>query len=393
MCLNPIRLETGQTVGCRECWQCRAVYTQDWVGRCIAESRNAAVTRVVTLTYEDNAENDVRSQVLTYSDVQKWLKRLRKEGYPLRYLCAGEYGTMKGRAHWHIVLFFKEKAPPHSIMKREKIAYWDHGYSYWEKPSPDSLAYVCKYIQKDKRNPEKDGHFAMSKKPPLGDAHFRRLAHRYVRNGLAPQTLEYSFGDVRDKKDKPVKFMMRGTTAKNFLAEFVEAWELERGGHIPSSELVETFLDGLEPDTEDVKMEPRAWKIQAPERPLWASFMGFDEKRNIYYAIDSATGERLYWTHAETGEMKWLGKIGARADAESLILWQEQELFFLREQRQELRQKLKDVERLKSRKTTAEPDTHPDLEHGQNLYNQWRNQYVPPRDLRDTEGRYLKKDD
>jgi hypothetical protein len=56
----------------------------------------------VTLTYD---EANVPWE-LCKDDYQKFLKRLRKEyGKPLRYFLAAEYGSQKGRPHYHLALF------------------------------------------------------------------------------------------------------------------------------------------------------------------------------------------------------------------------------------------------------------------------------------------------
>ena len=128
MCISPNTLSDGTQVACRNCWQCRADRINDWVGRCIAESKTAVASHAITLTYgrvhlstENDAYGDAehpRAAVLTYSDVQKYFKLLRRHGYPLRYFAVGEYGSLKGRAHWHIIAFWQDKAPPHELNTR-----------------------------------------------------------------------------------------------------------------------------------------------------------------------------------------------------------------------------------------------------------------------------------
>ena len=81
----------------------------DWQGRCIAEAATAKAAFAVTLTYGRDAMGEKlheRAVVMTYSDVQRYLKLLRRHRYTVRYFCAGEFGSEKGRVHWHIILFF-----------------------------------------------------------------------------------------------------------------------------------------------------------------------------------------------------------------------------------------------------------------------------------------------
>ncbi|TIS17093.1 MAG: hypothetical protein E5X07_34615, partial [Mesorhizobium sp.] len=161
MCANPRHLPDGIEVACHKCWQCRENRINDWVGRCIAESKTARATHSITLTYgRDDAgiEDHLRAALLTYSDVQKYLKRLRKDGYPCRYFVAGEYGSEKGRAHWHLIIFWQDRVPEHELNRRFLQKHWTHGWSHWELPSYASIRYVMKYISKDIGVAERQGH-------------------------------------------------------------------------------------------------------------------------------------------------------------------------------------------------------------------------------------------
>lgn len=257
MCLNPTMLPNGSTVGCRICWQCKQRRIDDWVGRCIAESMVCHESRFVTLTYgkdEYGNADHPSAVVLTYSDVQKWFKRLRKDGLKFKYFAVGEYGSMKGRAHWHILMYFQGQAPDVSMNERINDKYWPHGYSQWESASINAIRYCCKYITKnvdnfhDKTKTMKQYHLMMSKKPPLGYEYFQNLAQQYVDQRLAPQNLFYSFTDVNDKDGKKVNFIMSSVTADNFLEAFCRKWAAQRGGFCPSSDLVEEYLDKKVPD-------------------------------------------------------------------------------------------------------------------------------------------------
>lgn len=89
MCQSPNKLADGTQVACHECWQCINAQVDDWCGRCIAENRTAVASHAVTLTYGRDISADSvtygdaeheRAAVLTYSDVQKWLKLFRRHG-------------------------------------------------------------------------------------------------------------------------------------------------------------------------------------------------------------------------------------------------------------------------------------------------------------------------
>lgn len=252
MCISPLTLNDGTAIACRQCWQCREHTVNDWVGRNIAESKTAKASHAVTLTYGRNRAGDAdheRANILTYSDVQKFFKRLRKAGYPVRYFVTGEFGSTKGRAHWHVMLYWQDQVPEVKLdTDCFTFEHWPHGFSQWTKPTAHAVRYNCKYIQKDMGDAERQGHLAMSKKPPLGAAYFARMAEQFVRQGLAPQSLEYRFPDVRRRKEdgteRVVPFLLGGRSAELFLDHYVEAWEAAYPGReVPPSELVNNWVE------------------------------------------------------------------------------------------------------------------------------------------------------
>jgi hypothetical protein len=248
MCDTPSKLPSGELVACRKCWQCRNNRINDWVGRCIAESETATASHSITLTYgrdEEGNEDHLRAAVLTYSDVQKYFKLLRRRGYPCKYFAVGEYGTTKGRAHWHLMVYWQGPVPPHEEAVRFQEQHWPHGYSFWEKPTPAAVRYVCKYITKDLDNAQRQGHLAMSKKPPLGHAYFVGLAGRYVDQGIAPLEPYYWFSHVRGEDGRPEKFYLSGVSLDNFCQSFLEQWAARRGGHPPISSMLEAYCDRM----------------------------------------------------------------------------------------------------------------------------------------------------
>lgn len=255
----------------------------DWVGRNLAEARSASAAFVVRLSYGRNEANDEiheRTVVLTYSDVQKYLKRLRRHGYTVRYFVTGEYGPKNGRAHWHIILYFYGNIPPHKLEDNFYMCpFWDHGYSYWTKADLGSARYVCKYVLKDMDEYGRHAHLAMTKKPPLGGVWFKKWAEEFVQQGLAPQTPEYTFPDVtfkdRDGRTQRKKFWLVRHTRDLFLEHFIATWAAERPSQpLPQSDFVEEYLDKLaEPIVQQYHDERWfAEREKSPEKPkgfLW----------------------------------------------------------------------------------------------------------------------------
>lgn len=277
MCVAPNTLPGGTLIACRQCWQCRERAVDDWVGRNIAESKTAMACHAVTLTYgygQDGDADHVRAAILTYSDVQKYLKLLRRHGYPVRYFVTGEYGSKKGRAHWHVMLYWQRAVPEHVLDERFMEAHWPHGLSFWTRPTAHAIRYNCKYLQKSMGDVMLQGHLSMSKKPPLGAVFFAQRAEQYARQRLSPQTLEYSFPEVRRRKrdgsQEIVKFMLTGRSAELFLEHFVRSWEAMYGRERwPASDLVDLYVEYGKVVTDEARMPDRSgleWKYLEMER-------------------------------------------------------------------------------------------------------------------------------
>lgn len=253
MCIAPCYLEDGTEVACRYCWQCKNNRVNDLVGRCIAESKYSKKTYAVTLTYANKA--GVNAVTLVYKDVQVFLKRLRRRYGKVRYICAGEYGTDKGRSHWHIALFFKDAYPEPQNMPQLRFGEelppneyrvdwepWEHGFSYFQEPhfSGRQFRYLMKYAIKDQDLDSSDRSLSMSKKPPLGHEFFMDLAKIHVDEAVIPRSFKYKIGGVKKNNGKEKVFMMQGKTRENFMAAFKQGW-IEKYGKEPYSEFHEEW--------------------------------------------------------------------------------------------------------------------------------------------------------
>jgi len=286
MCLAPIMIPTGQEIACRNCWQCRAAKVDDWVGRNTAESLTARASHSITLTYgpdENGNEDHIRAKVLTYSDVQKFIKRLRKDGYPCRYFACGEYGDEKGRAHWHLMIYWLGAVPDVPLEKRFTLEQWKHGWAYFEMPHENSVRYICKYITKNIGKEGRQAKMAMSKKPPLGAAYFQQRANWYVDQGLAPKEPFYSFPDILDGKGNAQKFYLKGASREIFLRAYCVHWyrKHRKRRHMPSSELVEQYLDerARRRTRSEFYFEPIKRPLTKPKPHQMRDFMKYENLR------------------------------------------------------------------------------------------------------------------
>lgn len=339
MCISPGTLPNGVQFACRKCKQCIDNYILDWSGRCIAEMVNCRAPLFVSLTYgRDPLYGTVqheRAVALTYTDVQTFIRALRDAGNVFRYVAVGEYGSEKGRAHWHLLMFFRDREPAgiRKDLPRFTWDFWPHGFSEVGDLHIGGVRYAMKYIRKD-RVSHLDGvrqsSFTMSKNPPLGDMFFRQRAQTFVNAGLSPRDLVYGFADVRTKAapgkpSVPLKFYLHGKSRENFLEYFRMEWFRKYGNNDwPSSPLLEEYEDKLTREAnakEDFRLVQKQryqgitdlpWQM-----PPYGGEVLWDEKRCIWYA-DSRLGDTWFWSYDENGEQAWQTMIVSAAEGAKL---------------------------------------------------------------------------
>jgi len=335
MCIAPQTLTDGTQVACRECWQCRRSRVDDLVGRGIAEMKTAVASHAVTLTYgrDGNVESETygeamheRAAVLTYSDIQKFMKLLRRHGYPCRYLVTGEYGSTKGRAHWHILLFWQERVPtirvgenwwferlddeghPVILQDGKQAYFWPHGHTFWAEPSYEAFRYNLKYVLKAQGQGAEEAQAKKNQSllPPLGAAYFADLARRYVREGLKPQDGLYTFPEAVRRNGERVEFRLAGASARNFAREFVRAWREAYGAEPECNEWLLTQLTGRSEKTrERLRLEDLEWRERMPdvdkpklhELRVWMSRRSVTWNKNArcWEGPGREAGKRMRW--------------------------------------------------------------------------------------------------
>lgn len=280
-CEAPLLMPGGQLVSCRKCNNCRAARRDALVGRLLAEQRVSPWSGVVTLTYGTQDWYDLKrlegvsglkALMLTYPDAQKYLMRLRNAmpGQRVRYYVAGEYGSEKGRAHWHAAIF-AGCAPPNVVYDERYVHWaetpeqavelasrysrgkplWSEGWSWWSEASVEAFAYMAKYVTKSSWGAVEPGEQRVqgwSSRPPLGADWIRHVwANKFVEHGLAPQDLRYNFADVNWPDGNPRRFFMRSKAlARHFLDGYVEGWRAIHGNdRWPWSELVDLHVEDM----------------------------------------------------------------------------------------------------------------------------------------------------
>lgn len=127
--------------------------TSGWSFRLIKEGERSSTALFVTLTYDTKyvpiTDNGYMS--LSKADVQKFMKRLRKlSDSKLKYYLCGEYGTMKMRPHYHLIIFNadREKVELAWSLGKKKL-----GDIYIGEVNEASIGYTLKYMSKPGKIP------------------------------------------------------------------------------------------------------------------------------------------------------------------------------------------------------------------------------------------------
>lgn len=257
---------------CGKCDQCKAQWRRNWIGRTLAENETASETWFVTLTY-DGGYDRPEAYVLTYSDVQKTFKKLRRKGFRFSYVVVGEYGGEKDRAHWHLLIFWYGLVPKARFDERhyweiDGSSVWPHGFSFIEKPrsSQATTAYLISYM--DKQGAER-GEFRSSKSPSIGSRYIERIARERARGGLALFQKEpmYTVPGNPNKHGKPFYYKISRNSGLLRLAceTYLEEWMRSRPYRpVPRCEAVENFID----DALNEELDCR-YQLYATNKPLW----------------------------------------------------------------------------------------------------------------------------
>lgn len=192
-------------IPCGKCQQCQRVRQKRWIGKIMLEQIHWQDTHMtspglfMTLTYSQDALSTIlsdhdlclleRVKICSKSglqalrqDFQKFMKRWRKRTkVPVRFISSLEFGTQKGRPHWHAIMWMENPCGSmsrselmHSSFKALLTEVWRNGHVQLDQVRRAQIAYVAKYITKKISLP--DGTwlstpFLFSNRP--GIAHFK----------------------------------------------------------------------------------------------------------------------------------------------------------------------------------------------------------------------------
>lgn len=153
-------------VPCGKCYACTVNKSRDWFLRIYFEAKRFIHSYFVTLTYnEANCDGNVHKE-----DVQKWLKRLRKQsGVELKYFIISEYGPKTQRPHYHAILLCN-KSLSHDLIAKT----WQKGFVTISPMSNRRILYCTRYMSRAPRdqNIVNKNFMLSSRRPALGLKYF-----------------------------------------------------------------------------------------------------------------------------------------------------------------------------------------------------------------------------
>lgn len=149
MCIKPsTRKVDGFIFPCGQCVNCLVNRKREWIARCLLETTLHKASYFLTLTMEVPREQVVglyETYVSKYY-LQCFFKRLGKRfgRKQFKYFARAEYGSLKGRAHYHVLLWAENPGITADVFR----SLWRVGSVDVGDIQPDSIDYVVDYILK-----------------------------------------------------------------------------------------------------------------------------------------------------------------------------------------------------------------------------------------------------
>lgn len=144
---------------CGKCPNCMKRRTSGWSFRLMKEGERSETALFVTLTYDTKyvplTKNGFMS--LNKRHIQTYMKRLRKlSDRKLKYYVCGEYGSVRDRPHYHMIIF---NADPEKVERawseyKAGIGFVPFGGIYIGEVNEASIGYTLKYMQKPGKIPK-----------------------------------------------------------------------------------------------------------------------------------------------------------------------------------------------------------------------------------------------
>lgn len=147
-------LEVSLNAPCRRCAKCLQFRQMKWRERAFIETHATPLRSwLLTLTFSEivlaqcimDAAVSHNVEHHAYAHVQRYFKRLRKNGHRFRYLAVGEYGEQTGRLHYHVLLHEWDRP----IVKLALENAWNSNvHARLVRSERGASGYVTKYLTK-----------------------------------------------------------------------------------------------------------------------------------------------------------------------------------------------------------------------------------------------------
>jgi len=165
------------TIPCGNCLGCKLEKARQWAVRCNHEAQLHNENCFITLTY--NNEHLPENGTLVKSDLQKFMKRLRKKGgQNIKFYASGEYGEKLSRPHYHVCIFgysFPDKKLLRSKRQYKNFGHtikgynlytsatlqqlWPFGFSTVGELNEQTAGYTARYILKKIFGKKQNDHY------------------------------------------------------------------------------------------------------------------------------------------------------------------------------------------------------------------------------------------
>lgn len=200
---------------CGQCIGCRLRRASDWTLRVVHEKQLHRASCFLTLTYDDDHLPPHAS--LRYSDVQLFLKRLRRHArVPIRFYLCGEYGGTTARPHYHACLFGYEfpdrvrAGASHSgeatFQSATVSRLWPLGFHTVQDLTQASAAYTARYVT-DKLTGQLGAEFYGPRTPPFNRMSLRPgIGARWFDRFASDVTTSDQVIDKTGKRKRPPRY-------------------------------------------------------------------------------------------------------------------------------------------------------------------------------------------
>lgn len=342
-CLNPYSPEPEKKLMCRKCVECRKTWRRQWIGRLMAQHYQSSATWFVTLTYGGGYSNGDAYQ-LDHEHLKKFYSSLRRRGLKFKPVAVGEYGSERGRAHWHVIIFWEVPAPNNVQMdkridwtfkdKRGKTrSHWGHGYVQCELPRSiqGTMSYVLQYL--DKAEGQR-GEFSFGKRPAVGENYLIEFARDRAKAGTAlfPRGMPiYQVpGNVKDKGKTAGQLYdywldTQSVVLQRMLVAYVTEWFAIRPGEkMPWDKWVTGWAENLNhAEREDLKPDGVRQRLSVEAlviRKKLAKNAGVEfystNAPDVVCAESVTTGESELRHYDEEGILRWRESVHGKSRAE-----------------------------------------------------------------------------